>query len=151
MEMLVARVAAVGAGKPIERSSTTLSDLERLVLDDYKLNGRKSIRRVPSAFRHLAAYFGKSKLVREITSEQITSYKLHRKAEKHRQGDGASSATVNRELAALKRGYSLAIEAGYLTSRPIIKLLSEDNARQGFVEAGDLARLLAELPGYLRG
>jgi integrase len=64
--------------------------------------------------------------------------------ERHRQGDGASNATISRELAALKHALNLA------KLRPDFKLLEENNARQGFFEPHELGALLDELPEHLR-
>jgi integrase len=47
----------------------------------------------------------------------------------------AAVATVNRELAAQRRGYSLVIRQGLLTTMPSITTLREDNVRTGFFEA----------------
>ena len=47
---------------------------------------------------------------------------------------GASNAEINRELAALKRMYTLAMQAGKLLHRPHIPMLDERNVRQGFFE-----------------
>jgi integrase len=154
VKLLNARLAAVNAGAPIEpfRAKTTLADLAHMVGADYQANGKKSARRMAQAFAHVIAYFGEETLARTITADRVTEYIAARQAEKHRQGDGASNATVNRELAALKRGLGLAVRAGKLASRPAISLLSEkNNVRQGFVEEDDLAKLLEALPEHLRG
>jgi len=42
-----------------------------------------------------------------------------------RQTEGASNATINGELAALKRMFTLAIQAGKLHSKPHIPMLRE--------------------------
>jgi integrase len=63
---------------------------------------------------------------------------------------GAANATVNRELAALKRMFTLATRAERLSSAPHIALLEEANARQGFVDPGDFDRLLDALPDELK-
>jgi integrase len=54
-------------------------------------------------------------------------------------------ASVNRELAALRRMFSLAVRAGKLAGRPPITLLAEDNAREGFIDPPEFARLLGQL------
>jgi hypothetical protein len=46
----------------------------------------------------------------------------------------ASSAEINRELTALKRMFSLAVESGKLLHRPHLPMLKEDNVRTGFFE-----------------
>lgn len=62
-----------------------------------------------------------------------------------RLGDGRKPATVNRELTALKRMFTLAMKAGKLASRPHIASLAEDNAREGFLEPADFASVREHL------
>jgi len=57
-----------------------------------------------------------------------------RQAEQTRHGKTTANATINRELAALKRGFSLGIEAGKITHKPKIPMLRENNIRTGFFE-----------------
>jgi hypothetical protein len=49
-------------------------------------------------------------------------------------------ASVNRELAALRRMFSLAVKADKLGHRPHVAMLTEDNARQGFLRPGARGR-----------
>ena len=67
----------------------------------------------------------------KITAADINAYV------EHRQKKGAAAASINRELAILKRAYTLAIRAGKLlhAHRPYIALLAEHNVRTGFFEA----------------
>lgn len=67
-----------------------------------------------------------------------------------RQGEEASNATTNRELATLKRAFSLGIEDEVIQRRPYIALLREDNTRTGFFEHGDYLAMLEALPDYLK-
>src|SRR5262249_3518474 len=62
---------------------------------------------------------------------------------------GLKPASINRELAALRRMFALAIRAGKLATRPHIALLTEDNAREGFLDPADFAALRAALPARL--
>lgn len=66
--------------------------------------------------------------------------------------DAISNASINRELAALKRMFSLAIRGGMisLSVRPYIPTLEENNARQGFLDDGDFRQVRDHLPDYLR-
>jgi integrase len=57
---------------------------------------------------------------------------------------------VANELAALKRGFSLAVRAGRLVHRPAFPTIQLDNARTGFFEELEFRSLLAKLPDYLR-
>jgi integrase len=68
-----------------------------------------------------------------------------------RQGEGAANASVNRELAILKRAFRLAEQAGTVLHRPHIPMLSEDNVRNGFFERGEFEDVRDALPGALRG
>src|SRR5216684_6247454 len=61
-----------------------------------------------------------------------------------------ANASINRELAALKRMFSLAVQDGRLSTMPYISTLEEDNARQGFIHHGAFISLRDNLPEYLR-
>jgi integrase len=55
-------------------------------------------------------------------------------------------ATVNRELAVLKRMFNLAIQAGKLHHKPHFEMLREDNVRIGFFEREQYEATLRHLP-----
>ena len=103
----------------------------RDVLDDYRMNRKRSLLDVERHVRlHLGPFFGRRRLA-AITTADIRRYVLRR------QEEGARNATINRELSVLKRAFTLAIAAGTLASRPHIALLREDNVRRGFFETED--------------
>ena len=103
----------------------------RDVLDDYRMNRKRSLLDVERHVRlHLGPFFGRRRLA-AITTADVRRYVLGR------QDEGAKNATINRELSVLKRAFTLAIAAGTLASRPHIALLREDNVRRGFFEAED--------------
>ena len=58
-----------------------------------------------------------------------------------RQGEKAAKATINRELAFLKRCYNLGIENEKILRKPYIAMLEENNVRTGFFEHGDFVAL----------
>ena len=68
-----------------------------------------------------------------------------------RQAHGAANATVNRELAALKRMFTLARQANKVLVTPYIPLLRENNVRQGFFERVEFDAVRDALPEPLRG
>jgi hypothetical protein len=61
-------------------------------------------------------------------------------------------ATINRELAALRRAFAIAVEQARLSaaSVPRVKLFAEHNARQGFVERTDFDSVVSRLAPYLQ-
>lgn len=56
-----------------------------------------------------------------------------------------SPAAINKELAALRRMFKLAVQAERIHRMPTIKVLAVQNARQGFFERRDLDKILAKL------
>jgi integrase len=119
----------------------TFADLWRMLTDDYEMHGRP-LRRVNGALTHLTATFGWD-LARTITGDRLTRYA------DTRQDERAALATIQQELALLRRAFNLAIRAGRLAHRPAFPTLQIHNARQGFFEPGDLPALLTHLPDYL--
>lgn len=63
--------------------------------------------------------------------------------------EGYAPASVNRELAALRRAFRLAVRHKRLSGGPTITLLVENNARQGFVEPATFAEIAEHLPAPL--
>jgi integrase len=80
----------------------------------------------------------------DITTNRVRAYAAMR------QGEGAANASINRELAALKRMFSLAVQDGRLGTMPFIPTLEEDNVRQGFVDHAAFEALRKNLPEYLK-
>jgi len=125
-----------------------LSDLLDAVEADYRINGRRSLDTLKGRLRPLRAFFGDDRAL-DLTGKRIEDYKAARLASKTARETPVCVATVNRELAALRRAYRLAIEQGRLGSGPVIKLLAEHNARQGFVEPGTFEAVVKHLPAPL--
>lgn len=61
-------------------------------------------------------------------------------------GDGAARATVNYELAQVRRSFKVAIEKGILTTMPVVRLPKVSNARTGFFEESDVGAVIASMP-----
>jgi integrase len=66
------------------------------------------------------------------------------------QGEGAANGTINRELAALKRALMLAHRAERIGRMPLIEMLQEANAREGFFEREQFEAVCRHLPDPLR-
>lgn len=116
----------------------------RALLEDYRVNGRSTTARVKARIdKHLAPVFNGRRLA-SITTSEIRDYITARLDE------GAAAATINRELAALKRIFRLAMQDGRLGRRPHIPMLEEHNVRQGFFEREQFESVRAHLPAWLR-
>lgn len=108
-------------------------------LNDYRVNGKRSLDQAERNVRHLAEFFAGRRVV-AISTADIRTY-IDR-----RQKAGTANATINRELAALKRMFSLAAQAEKIRHRPYIPMLVEDNVRQGFFEEDAFRSVLRNLP-----
>lgn len=114
------------------------------LLNDYRINGRKSLAHAERRIRkHLAPWFGGWKLSR-ICSDDVTAFVVAR------QGAGASNAEINRELALLKRMFTLAHRAGKLLQKPHVAMLQEKNVRTGFFERDQFEAVCGNLSAPLR-
>lgn len=114
------------------------------VLNDYVANGKKSLRllRIRIA-RHLKPYFAGRRMT-SINTADVREYVTRR------QSEGASNGTVNRDLAILKRAFTLAIQAGKLLTRPHVPMLREAAPRAGFFEVEQFEAVRRRLPEEVR-
>src|SRR5579871_3950297 len=137
--MLRKRVGAANTPHFTDPTTQRLSfdDLAEGYLRDYRLNGRRSLPEAERYVRHLGEAFGFDRAL-AITSDRVAVYTEQRLAA------GARPATVNRELAALRRMFRLAEER--LRYRPRIRFLAEDNVREGFLEPADFEAVCGQLP-----
>jgi len=139
--LLSERVALL---KPIAGTSLTLlSDLLRALIADYEINRRKSSDRLRIICAHLRDHYG-DPLARAIDGAAIVGYAQARAAA------GAGSGTINLELGALRRAFRLGLDLGKVARLPKFRMLKPPPARSGFVEDGDLAKILAALPPAIR-
>ena len=129
------------SGTKIERIK--VEELAEDFLRDYRVNGRKSIDDVQARWDfHLKPFLGHFRAV-EVSSDLLSRFVDRRQQEE------AANATINRELAALKRMFYL----GYRSTPPKVNrvpafpVLREDNARTGFLEDTQYQNLICHSPG----
>jgi integrase len=119
-----------------------MADLET----EYTVNKRDSLEHLKRRIKlHLKPWFSGRRMA-SIRMADITAYV------EHRQKQNAAAASINRELAIIKRAYTLAIRGGKLlpAHRPYIAMLAEHNVRTGFFEAEQFAAVKAKLPAPLQ-
>lgn len=140
---------------------TTIIDLCDLVLANYKASGRKSNRRQVAAFGHLHDFFGqRCEADRHVCfvegiERDLPKYREWREAQASKQHTvnpklGCADATVNRELAALRRGFRLAARQHLVASVPYFEIVCENNQRKGFFERAEFEAVRNHCPDYFK-
>jgi integrase len=129
----------------LKAEKTTSEELAALYLQDYQINGRKTLGRAQELTDRLRESFGRFRAGR-ITSDHIRSYIVRR------QSEGMANGTINRELAALKRMFRLAGQQTppLVISTPHLPHLQENNVRQGFFTEEEYKLLGAALPDHVK-
>lgn len=144
VDLLKKRLAEITTGTFVGPVAERIrvEELAEEFLRDYRINNRRSIDDVKARWNlHLKPFFGARRAV-EVTSDLLARYV------DNRQQDHASNATVNRELAALKRMFYL----GYRSTPPKVQRvpafprLAENNARKGFLEDSQYMNLVSASP-----
>jgi integrase len=114
-------------------------------LTDYRVNGRRTIAKAERCACYLKEEFKGLKAL-EVNTPRIKGY-----IEK-RMSEGKANATINRELAALKKTFNLAARCTppKVPQIPYIPMLKENNVRKGFIEYEEFMTLQEALPAYLK-
>jgi integrase len=144
--LLKQRIGEVAAGRHVGLERTTIADLCRLVFEDHRLRNLRDAAHLewrykanvdPLLGRILASRFGQT---------QVRQYVASRRAM------GVCDATINRELAIVRRGFRLGAQEDppLVQRQPVIPMLEENNVRQGFLEQDQYERLLEQLPLNLK-
>jgi hypothetical protein len=139
------RMGRVDRGETVELRKLTFADLEKLIRHDYISEGNKSTKRLEASLKHLREHFG-GKLAFEIGDAAVRGYVAARMCEPSHQGTGAARATINAELAALRRAFNLA----KVSYKPTIRTPNPKNAREGFLGRDGLDAICRHLAVHLQ-
>jgi integrase len=139
--LLQSREGDVARGIPVSAKlgRVKIDELTGDVVTNYKINHKKSLGDVERRLRkHIIPFFGGRRAV-SITTSTVERFILTRQEQE------ASNAEINRELAILKRAFSLGVRAGKILSKPYIAALKENNVRIGFFEDDQFKAVLMHL------
>lgn len=156
LALLQTREGDIAKGLPVtsRQARVTFRHAAQDVVNDYRTNSKRSLPDVERRLTlHLLPAFGSVKLS-HLTTDTIRAYVADR------QEAGAANASINRELAIIKRAFTLARQTGAVLVKPHIPMLAEHNVRAGFFEREQVDAVIAQLPpalgavarfGYLSG
>ena len=140
------RLGRVSRSEPVgaQIGRVTFEDAAKDITNDYTVNGRRSLEHLKRRLKlHLTPVFGGRRMV-TITTADVRAFTVARLEA------GASRAEVNRELAILKRMFTLALQAGKLLHRPHIPMLKESQRHgRGSSSATNSRPCEPSLPAHL--
>jgi integrase len=122
---------------------TTVEDLIGWLLDDYRIRQRRSLAETNYHLQPIRRLL-EGCLAVEVNAAKLRWYVARRLDE------GKSNATINRELAALRRAFNLAAQDGQVKTVPAFPMLPEHNVRRGFFEVHEFDMVVRNLPDYLQ-
>ncbi|MBT6690393.1 site-specific integrase [archaeon] len=171
-KMLARKEGEIAQGKipGILFDRVTFDELAEEFLRDYRINQKKSLPKAKRSVQHLG------KIFRGLSVTSITTSKINAFIENRMQSacaeckqtfpyrrtcpycgseivkKGAANATINRELAALKRMLNLGAQQTppKVDRVPQINMLKENNIREGFFEHDEFLAVRKNLPGHLK-
>jgi integrase len=145
-DLLKVREGDIAKGAPVSSQigRFRFDDAAKDIEAEYIVNGRRSFAELKRRIKlHLTPFFTGRRMA-TITTSDVLAFT------RQRLETGAAAGEVNRELAALKRMFSLAVKGNKLMMRPHIPMLQENNVRVGFFERDLFEAVCAALPADLR-
>lgn len=143
-DFLKRREGDVASGRPVSPKAGKVRVEELLddLINDYRINGRRSLEGAERIVRRLKVALGHRR-AQDLTAAEVREYIAKRQGEKY------ENATINRELAALKRALNLGIKDEKILRRPYVPMLAEHNVRTGFLGEIEYLALREALPAPL--
>ena len=134
------RLVRADSGEPVfpNLARVTYDDAAQALKEHYTVTGDRDVTEASYRLAHLDRYFKGCRLA-TIGMRDSEAYALHR------QRQGASNGSINRELAVLGRMLKLAYEHNRLARMPVLRRLEESSPRQGFFEAEAFAAVRRRL------
>jgi len=146
-KLLKKRQGEISEGKlpGIYFDKVTFGELAEDFLTDYRINGKDTLTKAERSVKYLKEFFEGTKAV-DVTTAKVKTY-----IEKRMEA-GMSNASINRELAALKRMFHLGAQCTppKVNLIPYIPMLKESNVRKGFFERHEHLAIKEALPQYLK-
>jgi integrase len=135
-QLLRQKLTARDEGEAIEPiRKVKVNDLYESLARHYRVNKRKTLSTVEHRWKHINRFFG------DMLAAQVTTSTLERYVDSRLKNE-AASATINRELAALKTAFHIAARNRTVARVPLFPIsLVENNARTGFIEDAQYRRL----------
>jgi integrase len=155
------RKVEIAEGKYLDKQrpvTTTFDELaEAYLLYARDQQQKRSWTRDRTSLATLKAYFSEKRLT-ELTPASIEQYRTWRRATISRRGRPVTPASINRELACLKRMFNVArrglivLRGGGPQDNPMISIAMdrENNARDRVLSKDEFDRLLARAPSHLK-
>jgi integrase len=146
-KLLKKREGEIAEGKlpGIYFDKVTFNQLAEDFLTDYRINVKDTLSKAERSVKYLKEFFGGMKAT-EISTDKVKTY-IEKRME-----DEMSNASINKELAALKRMFHLGARCTppKVNLIPYIPMLKESNVRKGFFENGEYLALRGALPDDLK-
>jgi integrase len=131
-------------------AKTTFRDLAEWFIDLPKSKGKKDDDRKQRSLKHLLPFFG-DRMLRDITPSLIENYICKRSNELSYRKHPTKPATIERELACMKKIINWAIDNGKAERSPFRRgIMPKNNARKRVLSLEEYPRFIAECPDYIK-
>ncbi|MFW6311564.1 MAG: tyrosine-type recombinase/integrase [Nanoarchaeota archaeon] len=123
------------------------------LVDEYKsyaVTNQTSWKKDTSRVNKLLEYFG-SKRLKDITPIVVEKFRFERKRQPKKNGKVIKNASINREIAILRKMFNIAVDNSWIDENPClarkVKPLREDNLKERFLNLDEEQRMLNACTG----